>query len=243
MSVPRFHVPAGLGPASVGGELTLPDAVAHHAVRVTRLGVGDTLVLFDGTGGEYAAHLVGIDKRSARVQVDAFDPVERESPLAVTLFQAIAANDAMDHAVRKAVELGVVAVAPLVTARSAPLPAGERGERRVAHWRQIVVAACEQCGRNRLPVVHEPERLAACDVAGFAAVYVCAPHAAPPPLPAPAGPCAIVVGPEGGLREDEVRTLLDRGARLLSLGPRVLRTETAATAAIAILQARWGDMA
>ena len=131
----------------------MPDPVAHHALRVLRLAVGDRIALFTGDGGEFAATLVRADKRDAFARIDAFDAVERESPLAVTLVQGIAANDAMDHAVRRSVELGVAAIQPVLTTRSARVPDGERGEKRLAHWRQIVVAACEQCGRNRVPDV------------------------------------------------------------------------------------------
>src|SRR5512135_334458 len=151
MAAPRFFAPLELAPEIVGTVVTLPQAAAHHATRVVRLAVGDALTLFNGEGGEYAATLITIDRKAVTVRVDAFDPVERESPLAVTLAQAVAANDAMDYAIRKAVELGVASIAPLVTERSAPLPPGERADKRLAHWRQIVIAACEQCGRNRVP--------------------------------------------------------------------------------------------
>jgi len=116
----------------------LPEDVAHHAIRVTRLGVGDALTLFDGTGGEYAASVTHIDRRTARVHVNAFIPDERESPFALTLVQAIIAADAMDYAVRKAGELGVHAIVPVITARSAPLPAGDRAERRQRQARRTI---------------------------------------------------------------------------------------------------------
>ncbi|MEP7207611.1 MAG: 16S rRNA (uracil(1498)-N(3))-methyltransferase [Casimicrobiaceae bacterium] len=273
MAAPRFHV-AGLVPDLVGAEYTLPDAVAHHAVRVNRLGTGDALVLFDGSGGEYAGTLVAADKRGARVRIGAFDAVERESPLDVVLVQAIIANDAMDYAVRKAVELGVTEIAPVITARSAPLPAGERADRRLAHWRQVAIAACEQCGRNRVPPVRAPVVLAEL---GFAdpesapagavpradaidhdhdpaldaaprgppparITYICAPRGATPLAAMPhVVRCAVVVGPEGGFTAAEVAMATARGAVAVSLGPRVLRAETAAIAVLAVLQARCGD--
>ena len=137
-------------PGLAGETVELDAGAAHHATRVLRLAVGDALTLFDGTGGEYAATLVRVDKRGASVRVERFVPVERESPLALTLAQGIVASDAMDSAIRKATELGVTAIQPLVTARSAPMPDGERGEKRVAHWRQIAIAAAEQSGRNRI---------------------------------------------------------------------------------------------
>lgn len=244
MSVPRFFVALDLSPALVGRTVALPVDTAHHAVRVVRLSVGDALTLFDGRGGEYAATLATVEKRGASVRIGAFDPVERESPLAVTLAQAIAANDAMDYAVRKAVELGVATIQPLITERSAPLPEGERSAKRLAHWRQVAVAACEQCGRNRVPQVEAPQALAAWLAAWAGEGLVLAPNGTsslatftPPP-----SPLAVLVGPEGGLTEREVTSACSRGFVALRFGPRVLRTETAGVAMLAALQANWGDL-
>jgi len=243
MSAPRFFVAQPLAPALAGQTVDLPDAAAHHATRVVRLAVGDALILFDGTGGEYATTLVRADKRGAAVRVDRFLPVERESPLAVTLAQGIAANDAMDYAIRKATELGVSAIQPLVTARSAPLPPGERGDRRVAHWRQIAVAACEQCRRNRVPEVLPPGPLAEWLAAWTGSGIVFAPEAARSlgELIQPVPPLALLIGPEGGLDARELRAAGARGFQSVRLGPRVLRTETAAAAGLAVLQSMWGD--
>lgn len=245
MTTPRFYVAAGLSPSAVGGVIPLPESVAHHAVRVDRLPSGAALTLFDGLGGEYRARLASVERRSAYAAIESFDPVERESPLRITLWQAIAANDAMDHAVRKAVELGVHAIVPLVTARSAPFPAGERGAKRVTHWGQVVIAACEQCGRNRIPPLAAPVPIGACAVDADATVYVCAPHegVALGSVEPRAATCSVIVGPEGGLAAEEIALMQARGAVAVTLGPRVLRTETAGSAALAILQARWGDLA
>jgi 16S rRNA (uracil1498-N3)-methyltransferase len=243
MAVPRFFVPLDLAAAVTGTVVELPDAAAHHATRVVRLGAGDALTLFAGTGGECAATITRIDKRGVAVRIDGFVPVERESALRVTLAQGIAANDAMDYAIRKATELGVTAIQPLVTARSAPLPPGERGDRRLAHWRQVVIAACEQCGRNRLPEVLAPRPLAAWLPAWRGGGIVLAPGAGHglAALPAPAAPIALLIGPEGGLAADEVAAALRAGLTAVELGPRVLRSETAAIAALAALHALWGD--
>src|SRR5262245_12484999 len=224
--------------------MALPEAAAHHAIRVVRLAVGDALTLFDGTGGEYPATLVRADRDAAIVRVGTRLDVERESPLVVTLAQAIAANDAMDYAIRKAVELGAAAIQPLVTERSAPLPAGERGARRLAHWRGVVVAACEQCGRNRVPAVAPPAALASWLAAWKSAGLLLAPGAATPfaSLARPAAPIALAVGPEGGFTEREVVAARAAGFNCVSLGPRVLRTETAAVAALSAMQALWGDL-
>jgi 16S rRNA (uracil1498-N3)-methyltransferase len=244
MPAPRFFVALDLSPTMVGQVVVLPDAVAHHAVRVVRLALGDALTLFNGTGGEYAATLGRIDKHGAAARIEGFDPLERESPLAVTLAQAIAANDAMDYAVRKAVELGVTSVQPLVTERSAPLPTGERSAKRHAHWRQIAIAACEQCGRNRVPEVVEPQALDAWLAGWKGSGLVLVPGAAASlaTLPPPAAPVAVLIGPEGGLTEREIASARARGFVELRFGPRVLRTETAGVAMLAALQAAWGDL-
>ena len=242
--VARFFVREALARECVDTSIELPEAVAHHAIRVTRLGVGDTLTLFDGTGGEYVATVTHVDRRTARVRVDAFVPDQRESPLALTLLQAIIAADAMDYAVRRAVELGVHAIVPVITTRSAPLPAGARASRRHAHWQEIVIAACEQCGRNRLPEVHSPTPLQTFAPAAEESWLICAavPDAvALSAVPARPSRCVIAIGPEGGWTQEEIQHAMRRGATAVHLGPRVLRADTAAVAALAIAQARWGD--
>jgi 16S rRNA (uracil1498-N3)-methyltransferase len=246
MAAPRFFVELDLAPESVGGEVVLPAAVAHHAMRVLRLAVGDALTLFTGRGGEYAATLASAGKHGATARLAGFDAIERESPLALTLVQAIAGVDAMDYAVRKAVELGVAAIQPVTTARSAPLPAGERAGRRHAHWQQVAVAACEQCGRNRVPPVLPPrplrDWLAARDARAAAVLLAPDAPAALAGLARPEAGLAIVVGPEGGLAGDEIAAAERAGVRAVRCGPRVLRTETAGVAALAALQSLWGDL-
>ncbi len=244
MAAPRFFVALDLSQAMVGETVGLPDAAAHHAVRVVRLAIGDALTLFDGRGGEYAATLSRIDKHGAAVRVERFEPADRESLLELTLAQAIAANDAMDYAVRKAVELGVTSIQPLVTERSAPLPAGERNARRLAHWRHIAIAACEQCGRNRVPEIAGPQVLSAWLAAWPGSGFVLAADAATSlaAVEQPAPPIALLVGPEGGLTERDVAVARARGFSPVRLGARVLRTETAGVAGLAVLQSRWGDL-
>jgi 16S rRNA (uracil1498-N3)-methyltransferase len=244
MAGPRFFVPLELSPVMAGTTIELPEAAAHHATRVLRLSVGDGLTLFTGAGGEYAATLVGADRRGATARIDTFVPVERESSLAVTLAQGVAANDAMDYAIRKAVELGVMAIQPLVTERSAPLPVGDRGDKRLAHWRQIVVAACEQCGRNRVPGVAPARSIGEWLAAWAGPGVVLTPDGmiSLPAVAAPAGPLALLVGPEGGWATREVAAATACGFTKLRLGPRILRTETAGIAALAIMQAAWGDL-
>jgi len=243
MAAPRFFVSLALAPEVIGATIELPEAAAHHATRVVRLGVGDALTLFTGTGGEYAATIARIDRRGAAVRIDGYVPVERESALPITLAQAIAANDAMDHVLRKATELGAAAIQPLVTARSAPLPAGERGGKRHAHWRNIAIAACEQCGRNQVPEVLPAQPLAEWLGSWRGSGIVFAPHAGSglAALPAPAAPIALLIGPEGGFTPDEIAGAVRAGFAAVQLGPRVLRAETAAVAALAAVHTLWGD--
>jgi len=244
MAAPRFFVSLDPSPLLAGQTILLPEAAAHHAVRVLRLAAGDAVTLFTGAGGEYAATLVRVDKRGAAVRVEHFDAVERESPLAVTLAQGIAANNAMDYAVRKAIELGVAAIQPLVTARSAPLPAGERSDKRLAHWRHVAIAACEQCGRNRIPEIAAPLPLADWLEAWNGSGILLAPDAAQSlaSLPQMAAPLALLIGPEGGFAAREIEGAHAQGFAAVRFGPRVLRTETAAVAALAALQSLWGDL-
>jgi 16S rRNA (uracil1498-N3)-methyltransferase len=245
MTAPRFYCPGDLGTGDVDSDYDLPDAAAHHALRVLRLAVGDRVTLFTGAGGEFTATLVRGDKRNAIVHIDRFDAIERESALAVTLVQGIAANDAMDHAVRRAVELGAAAIQPVLTARSARMPEGERGDKRLAHWRQIVVAACEQCGRNRIPRLRDVIALDGW-LAGRSATmagFVLSPAAEVPLADAtrPRDALDILIGPEGGLSSEEIAQAVRAGMQPVRLGPRVLRTETAALAALAAINTMWGD--
>ncbi len=245
MSFPRFHCPGEIVADDVGIEYRLPGAVAHHALRVLRLAVGDRVTLFTGAGGEFAATLARADRREAVVHIDAFDSVERESSLVVTLVQGIAANDAMDHAMRRSVELGVADIQPVLTARSARMPDGERGTKRLAHWRQIVVAACEQCGRNRIPDVREvialEDWLAARNSATAGLVLSPTADASIADVPQPQDALELLIGPEGGFAPDEIARAQRAGMTSMRLGPRVLRTETAALAALAAINSRWGD--
>jgi 16S rRNA (uracil1498-N3)-methyltransferase len=243
MATPRFMCTIPLAPDLAGQTVDLDPAAAHHAARVLRLTLGDALTLFDGTGGEYAATLARIDKRGAAVRIERFVPVERESSLALTLAQGIVATDAMDSAIRKATELGVTAIQPLVTARSAPMPDGERGDKRVAHWRQIAVAAAEQSGRNRIPEIAVPRVLAEWLPAWRGSGIVFLPDAkrSLAGIAAPAPPLAVMIGPEGGFDERESEMARARGFHALRLGPRVLRADTATAAALAVVQSAWGD--
>ena len=217
-------------------ELELPADAARHVAQALRMRAGDALTLFNGNGGEFAATIARIDRHGVAVRVGAFDPVERELARPVTLVQSIIAADMMDLVVRKAVELGVAAIVPVLAERSQRAPEA-RAVKRVERWRQIAVSACEQCGRNRVPPIADIialpswlERagaeqgivvLAAEAVRPFAAVL----HRSVPRF--------VVVGPEGGVTPGETSNARRHGAALARLGPAVLRAETAALAALA----------
>lgn len=241
---PRFYVAKPLSAAMIGTTIDLPDAVAHHVVRVLRLPAGAQVVLFDGTGGEYRATLLDIGSRPARAVLQYHDAVDRESPLQVTLVQSIIATDAMDFAVRKSVELGVAAIEPVIAARSQFALAGGRGDKRLAHWRAIAIAACEQCGRNRVPPIAAPQPMNDWLRTQRVSVAVMASPSAKVALAAFARtncPAAVVIGPEGGFTDAERALAVESGVVEVHLGPRVLRAETAGVAALAMLAAVVGD--
>ncbi|MET0203071.1 MAG: 16S rRNA (uracil(1498)-N(3))-methyltransferase [Casimicrobiaceae bacterium] len=244
MSVPRRHVEEPGAELAAGRELALPAAAAHHAANALRLRTGDRVTLFTGAGGEFAATIARIDRRGVTVRVDAFVDVEREATLRTTLVQAVAASDAMEYAIRKAVELGVSVVQPVTTARSAPLPAGPRAAQRHQRWRHIAIAACEQCGRNRLPdlcvALPLDEWLRARDAAATGIVLTPDGGRSLAQL-SPQSSLDILTGPEGGFTADEVAGAARSGLTPVRLGPRVLRTETAGPAALAAAHALWGD--
>ena len=253
MTPPRFYCPAPLRP---GTTLDLPEAQARHACRVLRLREGDALTLFDGRGGEYRGRIVSAGRARVCVDVLAWLDCERESHLPVTLIQALQTGDKMDATVQKAVELGVARIVPVRSHRSVLRLDGERAARRVAHWRAVVAAACEQCGRNRLPVVEEitdldawlTQRPMSPASAESPALRLCLSPAADAALstlmpPAPGRGVDLLIGAEGGLDAEETALTADAGFCAVRLGPRVLRTETAGMAAVAAIQALWGDWA
>ncbi|MEJ2515016.1 MAG: 16S rRNA (uracil(1498)-N(3))-methyltransferase [Gammaproteobacteria bacterium] len=242
--VPRVYVADGIpGP----GELVLEEAAATHLAQVLRARPGDEVVLFDGRGGEYPATVVETGRRRLRLEAGPRQAVEREPPLPVVLLQGLCRGERMDLVVRKATELGASAILPVVTERTVVKLDARRLQNRLTHWRAIVVSACEQCGRNRLPEVLEPEPAATAveqfpaalklmlDPTGTASLQTL-------PSPDPAGGVALLVGPEGGLTDAERARAREAGYAGLRLGPRVLRTETAAITGVAVLQARFGDL-
>jgi len=241
MNMPRFYCREALSP---GAHVELPEPVARHAVRVLRLPPGAPMVLFDGRGGEYPAHIERIERDRVLAELGAWRDVERESPLAITLVQALQAGEKMDYTIQKAVELGVRHIVPVESRRSVMRLAGERAGKRVAHWQGVVASACEQCGRNQVPLVAPLEKLenwlARPAPAGLRLMLAPDAEQTLVALP-PATEIQLLIGSEGGLDPQEMIAARQAGFQAVRLGPRVLRTETAGLAALAAMQALWGD--
>jgi 16S rRNA (uracil1498-N3)-methyltransferase len=241
--MPRFFCPQSL---AVGQLLALPEAVAHH-VHVLRLAPGDLITVFNGEGGEYTAALVEAGRRSVSVEIKAHQPREVELPFAITLAQALPEGSKMDWIIEKAIELGVSGLQPLAAQRCVVRLSAERAEKKLEHWRGIIVSASEQSGRNRLAQLAPPQdykhwitqqdmhrRIILTPRAGQS-LADWARHQGPQAV-------TLVVGPEGGLSEQEEDLALRHGALPLAMGPRILRTETAALAAVSMLSAAWGGL-
>lgn len=238
--MPRFYCPDPLSP---GAKVTLPETVSRH-IQVLRLKEGDAITLFNGAGGEYTATLVSLEKKRMSARVVSHSPREAEWPYAITLAQALPEGSKMDWIVEKATELGAAALQPLASQRAVVKLSGERMEKRLAHWQAIVASSSEQCGRNRLMQVEPVKEFMP---------WVGGPSEQPRILFSPRAnqsftdwartqqPQAVtlIIGPEGGLSAEEESFAVAKGAILLSLGERVLRTETAGMAALAMLGALW----
>jgi 16S rRNA (uracil1498-N3)-methyltransferase len=241
--MPRFFCSQAL---AVGATVTLPEAVAHH-VQVVRLAPGDAITLFNGEGGEYTAILASVEKRRVTAELKAFAPRDTELPYAVTLAQALPEASKMDWIVEKAIELGASGIAPLAAQRCVVRLSAERAEKKHAHWQGIVVAASEQSGRNRLAQLaplddfqrwigqQDMHRRILLSPRGQQSLADWARHQPPQAV-------TLMVGPEGGFSVAEEDAALAHGALALSMGPRILRTETAGLAALAALNALWGGM-
>jgi 16S rRNA (uracil1498-N3)-methyltransferase len=235
----RIYVGDDVRALSPAASYPLPASAARHVAQALRMRTGEPIVLFTGEGGEYDATIEAIDRREVVVRVGRHHAVERENAHPVTLVQALIAADMMDFVVRKAVELGVGTIVPVQAARSQGVPV-PRIARRVEHWRQIAIAACEQCGRNRIPPVADVVTLAqwiASSTPGGAVILDASAAQSLGTLAVRDPPAAIISGPEGGLTPEELATANARGIVAAHLGPRVLRAETAPLAALATLNA------
>lgn len=245
MRTTRLYLPQAL---TQGAGIRLTGERARYLATVLRLDAGATLIVFNGRGGEFEARLSRVRGGAVEVEIGAFRDVERESPLAVTLVQGVCRGERMDFTIQKAVELGVNAIVPVMTERSVVRLEGRRRASRLAHWRAVAVNACQQCGRTRVPELEDVPTLADWlgdnPVAPAAPGFVLDPAAAltPAGLDGAPGEASLLVGPEGGLTEAEHALAARRGFRGLALGPRTLRSETAAVAALAALQLKWGDL-
>jgi 16S rRNA (uracil1498-N3)-methyltransferase len=241
--MPRFFCPV---PLALGQTISLPEAIAHH-IQVLRLSSGTSIILFNGNGGEYAASLTMIDKRRATATITEFIDREVELAHAITLAQALPEGAKMDWIIEKAVELGAAAVQPLAAQRCVVRLAAERAQKKLQHWQGVAIAAAEQCGRNRVPHIAE-----IADFASWLAQQDDHPRILLTPRAdlrltewarqQPPQALTLMIGPEGGFSEQEEAAARRNGAIALSIGARVLRTETAGMAALAALNALWGEM-
>lgn len=264
MSTPRFYCDfKNTGTLAPGAIVTLPENAAIHACRALRLQVGDTAILFNGDGNDYSCELLFIKKNEVTAKVQAASAVNRESPLKVTLAQGISSGDRMDFTIQKAVEMGITAIQPIAGQRSVVKLSGERAEKRREHWQNVVISACEQSGRAIVPEVAAPLSLANWLGTAPAITTAGVVSAKYPPLhgdlgatritlsptakhtlqdlPIPTGDICLLIGCEGGLTEDEMDLAAINNFIPVRLGNRILRTETAALAALAAMQTLWGD--
>ncbi|MBC2654347.1 16S rRNA (uracil(1498)-N(3))-methyltransferase [Pseudomonas sp. MSSRFD41] len=238
MRLSRFFIDTPLGL----GEHELPEAQAHYIARVLRMAEGDALQVFDGSGQEFRGTLVEVGKKRVRISLDESFAGQPESPLRIHLGQGLSRGERMDWAIQKATELGVDQITPIFSERCEVRLKDERADKRLLHWRQVAISACEQCGRSKVPVIHPPLLLAdwlkqtAADLK-----LVLHPVAQPLESHARPGTLAFLIGPEGGLSDAEVEQAQGAGFLPARLGPRVLRTETAPVVALAVAQQLWGD--
>lgn len=243
MRIPRIHEP---GPLATGQELSLSEDGANHVGRVLRMQAGQPLVLFNGEGGQYAADILEAGKKTVRVRIGAFSADEVESHLHFHLGQVVSRGEKMEFTIQKSVELGVNVITPLFSSRCGVKLTGERLEKKIQQWQKIAIAACEQCGRNRIPEIRPAMALAqwlAEDTDELKLnLHPRAEHSVNT-LPAPNAGVRLLIGPEGGLSDEEIVAARQHGFIDILLGPRVLRTETAALTAITALQCRFGDLA
>ncbi|MEF8792588.1 16S rRNA (uracil(1498)-N(3))-methyltransferase [Thiohalorhabdus sp.] len=238
MSAPRVYLPEA---AVSGEELALPAEAARHLVKALRLAPGDAVTVFNGSGGEFTAELAGSAKNPA-VRVGEHHPVERESPLATVLLAGLSKGDKLDWVVQKATELGVSEIQPVHTARSVRRLDPTKAAKNRQRWHKIAAGACEQCGRNRLPVIAEVTDLATALGEPVATGLVLDEAGDPATGRPPATPLHLLLGPEGGLTAEEVAAAEAAGFKRTALGPRTLRTETAAVTALTWAQTKWGDL-
>lgn len=239
--MPRLYVPAAF---VVGSDVALPDGPARHITRVLRMGEGAPLVLFDGQGLEAGVRLAEVSRKQTLARVEAVWSGRGESPLSVHLGQAISKGDRMDYAIQKAVELGVAAITPLYTERGDVRLKGDREDKKLAHWQAVAASACEQSGRAVVPQVNSPLALSAWLEERHEPLRLMLHLATGNVFDRQVRPAsvALLIGPEGGLSESDIAAAQTADFMPLTLGPRVLRTETAPVVALTLLQHYFGDL-
>lgn len=240
----RLHIAAEFG---LNSTLQLDADQVRYLSRVLRLRVGDSVVVFDGLGSEYSASITSLGKSNATLLVDEKTVATTESDLKVHLVQGVSRGERMDFVVQKATELGVKRITPVLTEFGVVKLDAKRAEKRREHWQKVAASACEQCGRVRLPLIDVPLPLKHWfgNKAERVDTELILKPGAPTPLTrieAPKTKVCVLIGPEGGFSDGEFEDAAIAGFRAVSLGPRVLRTETAAVATLAVLQSLWGDL-
>jgi len=241
MRVPRFYCPELNQDDDI---VALPTEAHRHAVQVLRLKQGADITLFDGKGREVSAVLHDVSKRESFVQLTGQSTADNESPLSITLIQGVSKGDRMDFALQKAVELGVNKIVPVITARCNVQLSGPRADKKRAHWQGVMISACEQSGRNVLPELTEIQQYDAMLADYDQGTRLILDPTAKQGFKTLAKQTAVslLIGPEGGFSDVEVQQASASGFQVIQFGPRILRTETAAVSAIAVLQALWGDL-
>lgn len=242
MRIPRYYIDQEL---VCNESLVLPDELHRHAVQVLRGKLGDALILFNGKGGEYHACFTEVSKRSSTVLINTYDPVERESPLDISLVLALIKSDKFDFALQKAVEMGVTSIRPVVAARSVLNLKVGRLEKKIQHWQGVIHSACEQSGRTRIPellAVMPFSEYLMLDENRLRVSMLPEANQVLSELAVPTQPVSLLVGPEGGFRDDEVELMKQQSIQAIKFGPRILRAETAVIAGLALCQDHWGDL-
>ena len=242
MRIPRYFIDQEL---EVNQNLSLPEALHRHAIQVLRGKTGDLLILFNGRGGEYLAQFSEVEKRRSSALITSFDPVDRESPLDIKLVLALIKSDKFDFALQKAVEMGVSSIQPVIAARSVMNLKANRLDKKMQHWQGVISSACEQSGRTKIPelfptlsfndYLNKADERMNLAMLPEATEYLSE-------LSKPTQALSLLVGPEGGFRDDEVSLMKQQQVQTVKFGPRILRAETAVIAGLALCQNHWGDL-
>lgn len=241
MRIPRIFIHQ---PLSANTAVVLSEDQSHYLNKVLRMQLGRELIAFDGRGGEYAAEIVDISKKAVTIQTRDFQDINKESPLELSLAIGVSRGERMDWVLQKATELGVTHIIPLITERTEVKLGGERSDKKMEHWQQILISSCEQCQRNTLPSLSDPQEISKWLPNAVGERKFVLHHRDNKGLPSNAqvASATLLIGPEGGLSDDEIQLAINQGFDPLTLGPRVLRTETAPVAAISLVQYLWGDL-